>query len=132
MSSDIKTRTVSLDELIKAISLDGYEQGFNHLLNDTRGIAPEPKGEHRIITACAYGQAALNLNVDMTELTGPENELFAKVYFNVFDLNDRVHLNPKQIARRIKAKFKDSLKETITVPIAFYEELYSNYQGRKI
>jgi hypothetical protein len=124
-----KTRTYSLEEFLKAMSIDGYEQGFGYLMLDNIGGPDEIKRGAHIISACAYGQALINLGVS---LEAKYQEDFYDVYGETIAMNDRERLTPKQIARKLKARYKEDLRKTITVPMRFYGDEFKNYQGVKV
>jgi len=87
------SRDITVREFIEAMRKNGYTQARNG-----EYINYEYVGDLKVISsACAYGQAALNLGVDPAQLHVTHFQGFP----NIVALNDREGLSIEEIADRI-------------------------------
>lgn len=119
-------KTVTYGQIVEAINASIYKQGFGHLLCD------DEKGS--IVDACALGQCALNLGVSMDSLEDflERDDGFefgeGTLWDDIIELNDTEHRTLKQIARKIKAYWKDQLTREVKLEVYNYAE-FSNWKG---
>lgn len=111
------TKSVTFAQIIEAMALSNYDQGFGYLLKD------DEKGH--IVNACAVGQCALNLGVSTDDLQAILEDEFAD---SLYIANDTEHKTPKQIARRVKSFWKNRLDEKVELRAYNYAE-FSNWKG---
>jgi hypothetical protein len=79
---------VTVSDVIEAMRKNGFEQNFD-------GNYFRYNNEEKIIAACAYGQAAINLGCSPESL---QNAFGSMVYIEIVQLNDASRLSVQAIA----------------------------------
>lgn len=136
------SKTVSMAQVLDAMELGGYKQGFAHLVESD---SQEGKEVGFVLNADAIGQAALNLGIDDGKLAEwldetmfsryagckdhPESKLDS-VYLYIVHLNDYHEEPPYKIATHIRRKFKGRL--TDSHKFEPFEWHNTNYQGVRV
>jgi hypothetical protein len=98
-------KIVTLDDIIDAIEQNGYVQGYKDFFTYNY----ELKDEKRVGSACALGQAALNLDVDEFHLMNQLNTVFDGLGYDIANKNDMLKWDLPHIAKWLRRKL---LKET--------------------
>lgn len=121
------TRTFKLRDFIQALRLNGYTQRKNRMVhyNVDRG------DKLRIESACAFGQAALNLGVDPD--MAYRNMDKGKIGEYVMIHNDDYYgqYTCEQIADMVEQTFAEDLDNQYEAPTRDWGE-YEGYQGVKV
>ncbi len=111
------TKTITLRDIIQAIKKDGYKQATATLLRDGAGFpvySDTWRGRGEPVTfasACAIGQAAVNLGVDAEQLNTILGDISfldngnydTSLRYRIVELNDRLGLSCGDIAEQLEA-----------------------------
>lgn len=134
-------RTISLEQVATAIELNGYpltQKVFFRSHPDKDVSCKNDQdvmrlGPGRLESACALGQAALNLGVgthSLAQALGSSSTLYILAHV-IADMNDHLK-TPKAIARWIRKEYKDLLNEELELDEIDWGAIFDNYQGRKV
>ena len=99
-------KTITLDDVIDAIEQNGYIQGYGDFFKYT-GL-----GDKTIGSACAIGQAALNLDVDEYHLFGQLNTAFGGLGYKISEQNDHMKWELKRIAKYLRRNLRKSYRQS--------------------
>jgi hypothetical protein len=111
----------TVSEFIKALRMNGYEQARQAYVVTDR--------THRTITsACAIGQAALNLGVNPGQL---DTFLPSELGTRIVNQNDNLGWSLEKIAEHLK-EYEWYASREIVLPAVDWSEEFDNWQGRKI
>lgn len=132
-------RTVSVEQLIQAIELNNYPQGYRHMIEHDDKTQPvifendiviSPINKH-ILNACAWGIASLNLGVtpQALEKAFTKNKMYHVVSM-VIRANDDAKETVPAIAELMRIEFVLIMNNIVEVEEFDYAPLFDNYQGR--
>lgn len=120
-------KKITYEQIIQAIELQTYPQGFGHLIED------DEKGH--ITNACAVGQCALNLGVGLGSLeyffetnAGWDNYTLWQAITKMNDIDKK---SLKQIARKLRTHWKPDLKKSIDLVAGDYSQ-FTNWKGVQV
>lgn len=113
-------KTVTVREFIEAVRKNGFKQITGNLFQSRypqnhidEGNYPPPNT--KIIGACAYGQALINLGIDKpVDLS--YGSIQGRIYSGIWRLNDGFYgpiYNLQEIADKLENEFKDELDEIL-------------------
>lgn len=114
-------RTVTLEDFIKALELNGYPQSRGRMIRESF-----MEGGYGVDSACAFGQAALNLGASVVSL---EYAIGRGIVNRIIDENDSHGFSCEKIAKNMREKL--NLNKEITFKTHNYKS-YRNYQGVKV
>lgn len=100
----------TLNDLVTALELNGYKQGFGHYVK---------RSGDKVLSACAMGQAALNIGIDYRRVSRAFSEIYSPYHGSlsayIIDLNDNRKLSIKKIGAKIREEYGDKLSTVTTL-----------------
>lgn len=85
-------------EVLDAMEKNGYQKAIGAWVK---------RDYDKIISACAFGQAGLNLNVNPNNLAASVGRVSPKLQRDVINLNDKTVTEVPEIARQMKTRYSD-------------------------